>query len=106
MILTTYGFIVNLLSISAEMEDPSHGNVMKAVSYSLAFCFSTYVILGFLCLNIYGSEIKIDVFLNLREDKSFLSYITRCLFLVLFFVGLPFLFFPIKLSTLTIIWEY
>ena len=106
MTLTTYGFIVNLMNIADEMEDGSHSNVMKAVGISLIFCFLVYVMLGFLCLNIYGNTININVFINLHEDTSALSYITRCLFLILFFVGLPFLFFPIKQSTLTLIREF
>jgi amino acid permease len=106
MTLTTYGFISNLIPISSAMKNPSYPNVMKAAVMALSFCFITYALLAVLCLRLYGSDININVFVNLKNDKSTLSFVTRCTFLIILLVGLPFVFFPVKLSTLTIIWEY
>jgi len=104
--ITTYGFIINLFPITEGMKDKSSTNVMKAVALALFFCFATYLVLTLCCLQIYGSSIDINLFQNIVEDKNWLSYLVRLIFLVIFFTNIPFVFYPGKLSVVNIIAEY
>lgn len=88
------------------MKDNSAENCMKAVSLALFFCFATYLVLTICCYNIYGSLININLFENLESDHSWLSYVVRSVFLVIFFTNMPFVFYPGKLSVTNCIVEY
>jgi len=104
--LTSYGFIINLFPITSQMKDPSYKNVMSAVFIAVAFCFSAYLILSALALNLYGDNIQVSLFDNMKDDRGILSIGIRILFLVIFLCNIPYLFFPGKMSILNALQEY
>jgi len=79
---------------------------MTAVWYALLFCLSAYVILSLLAQNLFGSDIEVSLFDNMKEDDGVLSIGVRCLFLVIFLCNIPYLFFPGKMSILNALQEY
>ena len=99
--LTSYGFVINLFPIAQQLRDNTKANVMKAVFIALCFCFSSYLILTKLAINIWGAEnIEASIFENLKDDQGGKSVGIRLLFLVIFLCNIPYLFFPGKLSVL------
>ena len=99
ILLTSYGFVINLFPISQQLEVKSNANVLKSVFLALTFCLSSYMILTQLCINLFGeSNIQPSIFDNLKDDHSLLSIGTRVLFLVIFLCNIPYLFFPGKMS--------
>jgi len=55
--LTSYGFLLKLFPVYAEMQESNYKNGMQATFYALFFCFSTYSMFSLLALHIYGNEI-------------------------------------------------
>jgi len=98
--LTSYGFIVNLFPVAQQMREYTYPNVMKAVWIALCFCFCSYLILSYLAQNLFGTEIEMSLFDNLKEDSGVLSVGIRLLFLIIFLCNIPYLFFPGKISIL------
>ena len=99
ILMTSYGFVINLFPISQQLEVKSNANVLKSVLLALTFCLSSYMILTQLCINLFGeSNIQPSIFDNLKDDHSLLSIGTRMLFLVIFLCNIPYLFFPGKMS--------
>lgn len=107
ILLTSYGFVINLFPISQQLEVSSNANVLKSVLLALGFCFTSYLILTQLCINLFGEQnIQQSIFDNLKEDHSILSIGTRALFLVIFLCNIPYLFFPGKMSIINALQEY
>lgn len=104
--LTSYGFIINLFPIASQMKEQTYGNVMSAIFIALSFCFSAYLILALLAQNLFGSNIQVSLFDNMKDDRGILSVGVRCLFLVIFLCNIPYLFFPGKMSILNALQEY
>lgn len=104
--LTSYGFIINLFPIAQQMREQNYENVMKAVGIALIFCFSAYLTLSILAQNIYGNNIEINLFDNMKDDSGVLSIGIRILFLIIFLSNIPYLFFPAKMSILNALQEY
>ena len=106
--LTSYGFVINLFPIAQTLRQKTKTNIMKAVFLALCFCFSSYMILTKLAINIYGAKnIQQSIFENLKEDNTNLMSIgIRILFLVIFLCNIPYLFYPGKLSVLNALQEY
>lgn len=104
--LTSYGFIINLFPVASQMREQSYKNVMSAVALALCFCFSAYFILAYLAQNLFGSDIQVSLFDNMKKDNGVLSIGVRVLFLVIFLCNIPYLFFPGKMSILNAIQEY
>jgi hypothetical protein len=88
------------------MQEPTHKNIMKAVSLSMFFCFLSYLTLSILALRLYGSDVNVNLFENLNADPGLSSVLVRVLFLIIFFCNIPFLFFPGKISIINAIYEY
>jgi len=88
------------------MKEPTYRNVMSAVALAISFCFAAYFILSALAQNLYGDEIQVSLFDNMKDDRGILSIGVRVLFLVIFLCNIPYLFFPGKMSILNALQEY
>jgi amino acid permease len=53
----------------------------------------------------FGAETKTDVLLNFGEFGGFSSYLVRCMFAVVLFTHIPYVFFPAKESGLVFVDE-
>jgi len=104
--LTSYGFIINLFPIASQMKEQSYNNVMSSIFIALCFCFSAYLILALLAQNLFGSNIQVSLFDNMKDDRGILSVGVRCLFLIIFLCNIPYLFFPGKMSILNALQEF
>lgn len=56
ILLTSYGFVINLFPISNQLETRTNSNMLKSVVLALGFCFGAYFCLTGLCINIYGEQ--------------------------------------------------
>lgn len=88
------------------MKAQTYGNVMSAVFIALCFCFSAYLILALLAQNLFGDNIQVSLFDNMKDDRGILSVGVRVLFLVIFLCNIPYLFFPGKMSILNALQEW
>ena len=80
---------------------------MLTVVLALGFCFSAYMILTLLVINVYGEQnIEKNLFDNLIGENNMLSVGIRIIFMVIFLNNIPFLFYPGKLSVLNALMEY
>ena len=52
--LTSYGFLLKLFPVYAEMKESNYKNGMLATFYALFFVFSVYSIFALFALRIYG----------------------------------------------------
>ena len=66
--LTSYGFIINLFPVASQMREQTDANVKSAVAIALAFCFTSYLILSYLAQNLFGSNIQVSLFDNMKDD--------------------------------------
>ncbi len=67
--LTSYGFIINLFPITKQLKEYNNSNIMKSVLMALLFCFSAYIILTLLAMNLYGEfAIQQSIFDNMKQD--------------------------------------
>lgn len=104
--MAVYSFMQSLFPIASQMKHSTTSNVMLSVFVSQVFCFTFYVTLTLLAMNLYGDRIDINLFSHLREDPGYLSLAVRLLFLMIFYFKVPFIFFPGKLSVFNMIAEY
>lgn len=80
---------------------------MCSVTLALFFCFTSYLTLTLLVINVYGEQnIEKNLFDNLTRENNLLSVGIRLIFLVIFLNNIPFLFYPGKLSVLNALLEY
>ena len=107
ILLTSYGFIINLFPASQQLAVNSYSNVMTSVILAISFCFMSYLVLTLLVINVYGEEnICKNLFDNLSGENNILSIGIRILFMIIFLNNIPFLFYPGKLSVLNALFEY
>lgn len=80
---------------------------MLSVILALGFCFTSYMILTMLVVNVYGEQnIEKNLFDNLTGESNMLSVGIRLIFMIIFLNNIPFLFYPGKLSVLNAMMEY
>jgi len=101
--LCSYGFLLKLFPVYAEMQESNYKNGMLATFYALFFCFSTYSIFSLLALQIYGDEINQTIFKNFSSENDLLTLFLMLMFCICFIMGLPFNFFSGKLFILNVI---
>ena len=78
--------------------------VMTSVSLALLFTCSIYTYLSFISISYYGQEnIKPSIFENIKEEAGIPSILLRCLFLMIFFCNIPFIFFAGKIALMSIV---
>lgn len=107
ILLTSYGFVINLFPASQQLQEKSYKNVMLSVVLALAFCFASYMMLTLLVINVYGEQnVEKNLFDNLTGESNVLSLGIRVIFMVIFLNNIPFLFYPGKLSVLNAMMEY
>ena len=100
--VASYGFVINLFPIQADMRHKS--KVTYSVVISLTFVIIAYTTLSLLaCLSFGIKNIQPSVFENIQYDQSWFSVVLRCLFMLIFICNIPFIFFPAKQATLSII---
>jgi len=86
------------------MERSVRPNIMKSVTAALLFTMSTYTYLSFISISYFGQEnISPSIFNNIKEEKGFAPILLQCLFLLIFFCNIPFIFFAGKSSVIAII---
>lgn len=88
------------------LQEKTNANGVKASSMALAFAFISYLIFSFLVIQIYGDAVQPNIFDNLKEDQSLISYMLRVLFLFIFTFNLPYPYIIGKDSILTFITEF
>ena len=101
--LTSYGFLLKLFPVYAEMQESNYKNGMLATFYALFFCFCIYAIFAFLALRIYGTEIHESIFTNFNNENDLLTLVVNLMFCICFVMALPFNFFPGKLFILNVV---
>jgi len=91
ILLTSYGFVINLFPASQQLQEKSYKNVMSSVVLALGFCFASYMILTLLVVNVYGVEnIQQNLFDNLTGESNMLSIGIRVIFMIIFLNNIPF----------------
>ncbi len=105
IIVSSYGFILNLFPVYTSIEQRNNKKGYQASGSALAFSFIVYVTFSFLAYYCYGESIQPSIFDNIKSESSIGSYITRLLFLVIFICNIPFLFLPAKECILVMIDE-
>lgn len=88
------------------MKNSTTRNLLKATFISQIFCFTFYITLTLLVVNLYGTNININLFKHLDGDNTILSKAVRFGFLVIFFCKIPYIFYPGKLSVFNMIREF
>lgn len=104
--ISSYGFTQNLFSIASKMKKDTVPNICFSVGMGLGFCFSFYLILTLLAINLYGERLEINLFSHMDGENDFLSVGVRFMFCIIFFCKIPFIFFPGKLFLLNAIFEF
>ena len=66
IIMTAYAFIINFFPIFSSMEVRTNTNGFKAVGLALTFCFLGYSVFTFLALDLYGTSVNPDLFVNIK----------------------------------------
>ena len=101
--LTSYGFLLKLFPVYAEMKQSNYKHGMLATFYALFFVFSVYIVFSLLALRIYGNNIRQSMFGNFEQEEDILTLFVMLMFCICFIMALPFNFFPCKLFVLNVI---
>ena len=78
---------------------------MKAAIMALIFACTAYIYFSILVYLTYGNAVSPNIFDNLKQDPSVMSYGLRILFLFIFTFNLPYAYMIGKDSILTFINE-
>lgn len=105
IILTSYGFTINLFPIYSSIEKRNNTRGISALSIALLFAFIVYLSFAYLGISAFGDFINPDIFVNLKASTDFTSFFIRGLFLCIFICNIPFLFLPGKEALLIIVDE-
>lgn len=102
--VTSQGFVIALFPIYTSMARDARPRFMFSVSAGLLFTFSCYTYLSFISIAYFGEEnIEPSIFQNIKHEQGIASILLRCVFLLIFFCNIPFVFFAGKIALMAII---
>lgn len=105
IVATSYGFILNFFNAYRLLDVKTNANGMKASLMALTFACISYLYFSVLVYKTYGNAVSPNIFDNLKDDPSIMSYGLRILFLFIFTFNLPYAYMIGKDSILTFINE-
>ena len=77
---------------------------MISVTTGLIFTFSCYTYLSLISIAYFGEEnITPSIFDNIKTEAGIPSVLLRCIFLLIFFCNIPFVFFAGKIALMAIV---
>ena len=86
------------------MARPARPHIMKSVTIALLFTMSTYTYLSFISISYFGKDnIEPSIFNNIKQEGGVPSILLRCLFLLIFFCNIPFVFFAGKVALMAVV---
>ena len=106
IILTAYGFIINLYPVydKLEVDKRNEKNILSAVLVAMLFSALMYIMFAQFAKFNFGEEVlKPNVFQNF--DSGFVSIILKLLFLLIFLCALPFNIHPVRNCLMTFLQE-
>ena len=102
--VASQGFVIALFPIYASMARPARPQVMKSVTIALLFTMSTYTYLSFISISYFGQEnVEPSIFNNIKNEEGIFPTLLMCLFLLIFFCNIPFVFFAGKIAFMAIV---
>lgn len=102
--VASQGFVIALFPIYSSMAREARPKVMISVSTALLFTFATYTYLSVISIAVFGQEnIQTSIFDNIKMDEGASSIMLRCLFMMIFFCNIPFVFFAGKVALLAVV---
>lgn len=105
--VASQGFVINLFPIYSDMKKSERPKMMRSVVGGLAFTLSTYTLLSVISIAYFGGEnIRPSIFENLETHDTVASIAIRCLFLLIFFCNIPFVFLAGKTALMAIVGEF
>lgn len=87
------------------MQDKSTLRFSISAGIANAFCGVVYIILGILCLAMFGSELQSNVLLNMATRPGYASIFVRLNFSLVLVTHIPYIFFSTKEAYLVFIDE-
>ena len=77
---------------------------MCSVTTGLIFTFSCYTYLSAISIAYFGeANIAPSIFQNIKGEQGIPSILLRCIFLLIFFCNIPFVFFAGKIALMAIV---
>lgn len=102
--VASQGFVIALFPIYSSMARVARPKVMISVSSALLFTMTTYTYLSVVSIAVFGQEnIQPSIFDNIKLDEGISSILLRCLFMMIFFCNIPFVFFAGKTALISVI---
>ena len=91
--VASQGFVIALFPIYSSMVREKRPRFMISVSTGLLFTFSCYTYLSLISINYFGKDnIAQSIFTNIQGEEGIPSILLRCIFLMIFFCNIPFIF--------------
>ena len=87
------------------MQDKSTHRFSISAGIANTFCAVVYIILGILCLAMFGSELQSNVLLNMATRPGYASIFVRLIFSLVLVAHIPYVFFTTKEACLVFIDE-
>ena len=104
--VSSQGFVIALFPIYSSMSYAARPKVLYSVTFALLFTLSTYSLLSFISIAYFGeANIQQSIFVNIQQEEGIASVLLRCLFLMIFFCNIPFVFFAGKVALLAVVYE-
>ena len=102
--VASQGFVIALFPIYSSMSRQSRPHVMKSVTAALLFTMSTYTYLSFVSISYFkGKNVQPSIFNNIKEEEGLSPILLQCLFLLIFFCNIPFVFFAGKIALMAVL---
>ena len=102
--VASQGFVIALFPIYSSMGREVRPKFMVSVTTGLLFTFTCYTYLSFISISYFGeANISPSIFDNIKREGGIPSIILRCVFLMIFFCNIPFVFFAGKIALMAII---
>ena len=104
--VASQGFVIALFPIYSSMTREKRPRFMCSVSAGLMFTFSCYTYLSLISIAYFGEEnIAPSIFNNIKGVEGIPSILLRCVFLMIFFCNIPFIFFAGKVALMAIVYQ-
>ena len=102
--VASQGFVIALFPIYSSMSRPARKQVMTSVTIALLFTMSTYTYLSCVSIGYFGQDnIDPSIFNNIKKEDGIFPILLQCLFLLIFFCNIPFVFFAGKVAFMAIV---
>ena len=102
--VASQGFVIALFPIYQSMARESRPKIMSSVTMGLIFTCTVYTYLSYISMAYFGHDnIEPSIFKNIQQEDGVHSILLRCVFIMIFFCNIPFIFFAGKLAIIAIV---